>query len=85
MYTDENGEIQCTSHLTQVSGLKCHKAFGNNPFFVVSPYTGEWIEIIASVVILLAYDAVSPYTGEWIEIDDVKVKAQNIDGLTLHR
>ncbi len=33
----------------------------------VSPYTGEWIEILHSAINLNPL-FVSPYTGEWIEI-----------------
>ena len=37
----------------------------------VSPYIGEWIEIIDDLIIEMS-EKVSPYIGEWIEIDYVE-------------
>ncbi len=37
------------SHLTQVSGLKYTYTTFYNYTHIVSPYTGEWIEILADV------------------------------------
>ena len=56
-----------TSHLTQVSGLEFSSGWMVRARKVVSPYTGEWIEIFCkSSYWVLSW--VSPYTGEWIEI-----------------
>ena len=35
---------------------------------MVSPYIGEWIEILAQKPLIDAIFSVSPYIGEWIEI-----------------
>ena len=43
----------------------------------VSPYTGEWIEIVLKVTDPSG-NKVSPYTGEWIEICTLPVIAAKI-------
>ena len=55
------------SLLTQESGLKCLYCSHLHSPFPVSPYTGEWIEILSQMADGVVGD-VSPYTGEWIEI-----------------
>ncbi len=51
---------------------------------MVSPYTGEWIEICA-LANNKVYKDVSPYTGEWIEILISHNSFKIIYSLTLHR
>ena len=50
---------------------------------VVSPYTGEWIEIY-NIITLGNSSSVSPYTGEWIEISAITLlfKWFNLSHLT---
>ena len=52
--------------------------------FLVSPYTGEWIEI-ASLAHQKLSGTVSPYTGEWIEMLELNNNAFAYIGLSLHR
>ena len=51
-----------------MSGLKLYPSLRSFYALFVSPYIGEWIEIVKDAGNKAISQIVSPYIGEWIEI-----------------